>query len=285
MSTRTVTESAAPGPLDAPAPARPRAARRFPNRLSLAIGAARLGTVIVLLAVWQLAPGSVIPTIAVSRPLDVARSLGHLISTGVLFSSTWVTAEQVLYALLFGAPIGVALAIITSVRPGRWLLGPLISAGYAIPKVGLISFYILLLGVDTKAHVVFVVGFVLFAYYFAVRDAFDDLDRDKVTALRLMGAGPFTLLRVFVLPSAVPQLFTATRIAVPLAFASQVFAELEMPTAKGLGVLLQDSTNSLDIPTGVAVALFIVLIGYLLDLFIGARLRRYTESLGTGLML
>jgi hypothetical protein len=28
-----------------------------------------------------------------------------------------------------------------------------------------------------------------------------------------------------------------------------------------------------------------VLIGYLLDLVIGARLRRYTESTGTGLML
>jgi hypothetical protein len=34
-----------------------------------------------------------------------------------------------------------------------------------------------------------------------------------------------------------------------------------------------------------AIALFIVLIGYLLDLVIGARLRRYTESIGTGLVL
>jgi ABC-type nitrate/sulfonate/bicarbonate transport system permease component len=256
-----------------------------PSRRSLSVGVARLLCALAVLAIWQFAPHGIIPTVAVSRPADVARSFGHLIITGQLFSSSWATAEQVIYSLLIGAPIGVALAVLTSVRLGRWLLGPLISATYAIPKVGLISFYILLLGVDTKAHVVFVVGFVLFAYYFAVRDALEDLDQDKLTALRLMGASRLTLFRVFILPSITPHLFTATRIAVPLAFASEIFAELEMPTATGLGVSLQQAANSLDTATSVAVALFIVLIGYLLDLAIGARLRRYTDSIGTGLVL
>jgi NitT/TauT family transport system permease protein len=258
---------------------------RRPGRRSLSVGVARLLTAFAVLVIWQYAPQGVVPTIAVSRPLAIARSFGHLVAGGELFSGTWATAEQVLYSLVLGALIGVVLAILTWARIGRWLLGPLISASYAIPKVGLISFYILLLGVDTKAHVVFVTGFVLFAYYFAVRDAFEDLDHDKLTALRLMGAGRLALFRVYVLPSAVPYLFTATRIAVPLAFASEVFAELEMPTATGLGVSLEQATDSLDASTGMAIALFIVLIGYLLDLVIGARLRRYTESIGTGLVL
>jgi NitT/TauT family transport system permease protein len=258
---------------------------RRPGRRSLSVGVARLLTAFAVLVIWQYAPQGVVPTIAVSRPLAIARSFGHLVRTGDLFSGTWATAEQVLYSLVLGALIGVVLAILTWARIGRWLLGPLISASYAIPKVGLISFYILLLGVDTKAHVVFVTGFVLFAYYFAVRDAFEDLDHDKLTALRLMGASRLALFRVYVLPSAVPYLFTATRIAVPLAFASEVFAELEMPTATGLGVSLEQATDSLDASTSMAIALFIVLIGYLLDLVIGARLRRYTESIGTGLVL
>jgi NitT/TauT family transport system permease protein len=258
---------------------------RRPGRRSLSVAAARLLTAFAVLLIWQYAPQGVVPTIAVSRPLAIARSFGHLVAAGELFSGTWATAEQVLYSLGLGALIGVVLAILTWARIGRWLLGPLISASYAIPKVGLISFYILLLGVDTKAHVVFVTGFVLFAYYFAVRDAFEDLDHDKLTALRLMGASRLALFRVYVLPSAVPYLFTATRIAVPLAFASEVFAELEMPTATGLGVSLEQATDSLNASTSMAIALFIVLIGYLLDLVIGARLRRYTESIGTGLVL
>jgi sulfonate transport system permease protein len=265
-----------------------RPARRWvrrPGWRSLSVGVARLLTAFAVLVIWQYAPRGVVPTVAVSRPLAVARSFGHLVRTGELFSGTWATAEQVLYSLVLGALIGVVLAILTWARIGRWLLGPLISASYAIPKVGLISFYILLLGVDTKAHVVFVIGFVLFAYYFALRDAFEDLDHDKLTALRLMGASRLALFRVYVLPSAVPYLFTATRIAVPLAFASEVFAELEMPTATGLGVSLQQATDSLDASTSMAIALFIVLIGYLLDLVIGARLRRYTESIGTGMVL
>jgi ABC-type nitrate/sulfonate/bicarbonate transport system permease component len=258
---------------------------RLPGRRSTSVGIARVLTALAVLVIWQFAPRGIVPIIAVSRPTNVASAFGHLVDTGVLFTATWATAEQVLFSLLLAAPIGIALAVLTSTRLGRWLLGPLISATYAIPKVGLISFYILLLGVDTKAHVVFVVGFVLFAYYFAVRDALEDLDHDKLTALRLMGAGRLTLFRVFVLPSAVPQLFTATRIAVPLAFASEVFAELEMPTATGLGVSLQTASTSLDTATAMAIALFIVLIGYVLDLVIGARLRRYTDSMGTGLIL
>lgn len=257
---------------------------RRPGRRSLSVAVARLLTAFAVLVIWQYAPTGVVPTVAVG-PLAVARSFGHQVGTGALFSGTWATAEQVLYSLVLGALIGVVLAILTWARIGRWLLGPLISASYAIPKVGLISFYILLLGVDTKAHVVFVTGFVLFAYYFALRDAFEDLDHDKLTALRLMGASGLALFRVYVLPSAVPYLFTATRIAVPLAFASEVFAELEMPTATGLGVSLQQATDSLDASTSMAIALFIVLIGYLLDLVIGARLRRYTESIGTGMVL
>jgi ABC-type nitrate/sulfonate/bicarbonate transport system permease component len=244
---------------------------RRPGRRSLSVAVARLLTAFAVLLIWQYAPQGVVPTIAVSRPLPIIRRFGHLVRTGELFSGTWATAEQVLYSLVLGALIGVVLAILTWAPIGRWLLGPLISASYAIPKVGLISFYILLLGVDTKAHVVFVTGFVLFAYYFAVRDAF--------------GASRLALFRVYVLPSAVPYLFTATRIAVPLAFASEVFAELEMPTATGLGVSLEQATDSLDASTSMAIALFIVLIGYLLDLVIGARLRRYTESIGTGLVL
>jgi ABC-type nitrate/sulfonate/bicarbonate transport system permease component len=264
---------------------RRRSSPRLTSRRSVLVGIARVATIVVLLAIWQFAPNHLVPTIAVSRPSSVVHSFGHLISTGELFRATWATARQVLYALVIGAVIGIALAVLTSVPIGRWLLGPLISATYAIPKVGLISFYILLLGVNTKAHVVFVIGFVLFAYYFPLRDAFEDIDQEKLTALRLMGAGPLSAFRILVIPSAVPHLYTASRIAVPLAFASEVFAELEMPTSSGLGVTLQNSTNNLDIGTGVAVALFIVLIGYLLDLVIGARLRRYTDGMGTGMVL
>jgi NitT/TauT family transport system permease protein len=124
---------------------------------------------------------------------------------------------------------------------------------------------------------------VLFAYFFSMRQAIDELDQQQVIALRLMGASRVTVVRVLTLRSAVPHLLGATRIGLPLAFGIEVFAELRVPTVHGLGVLLSDAANNLDPNGAMAVALFIVVVAYLLDLLIGAQLRRYTKSVGLGM--
>src|SRR6202042_323158 len=91
--------------------------------------------------------------------------------------------------LALGLVIGSALAVVTSVPVGRWLLEPLINVTYAVPKVALIPLYIIALGLNTRAHVALVTSAVLFVYYYAVRQAIGEVDRDQLTALRLLDAG------------------------------------------------------------------------------------------------
>jgi ABC-type nitrate/sulfonate/bicarbonate transport system permease component len=244
--------------------------------------------VVLILAIgifWQLASGSngsLLPADAVGRPLSVVSAFFHLVGNGSLFSGLGTTLLSVVYSLLIGAVLGVALGIITSVPFGRWILDPLIALTYAIPKVGLIPLYIILLGIHTKTHVALGVSAVLFIYYFAFRDAVGAVDPDRVLAMRQMGAGWFRVLRSVVIPSAVPQILSATRIALPLGFATEIFAELQVPTSDGLGVSLSEFSANQHPNDAMALMLFVVVLAYLFDVVVGGWIRRYAAAVGTG---
>jgi ABC-type nitrate/sulfonate/bicarbonate transport system permease component len=168
---------------------------------------------------------------------------------------------------------------------GRWLLGPAISLLYAIPKVGLIAVFVILLGVERSSHVALVVSAVLFVYFYAIRQGIEEVNEDQLNALRGMGAGPLTVLRKLILPSAIPQLLGATRIALPLALTSEIFAELREPSIPGLGTLLADSSQSLNGAAASAVLIVTVLIAYGLDIVLNSRVKGFTELTGTGLQV
>jgi ABC-type nitrate/sulfonate/bicarbonate transport system permease component len=183
------------------------------------------------------------------------------------------------YSVVIGGIAGIALAAATSFRVTRWLLDPLITVGYAIPKIGLISVYIILLGVNTASHIALVASTIIFVYFLAMRQALVEVDEAYLNAFRLLGASRLRIGMSLVLPTAIPHLLGASRIAVPLGLATAVFAELRVPT-EGLGALLGNFTYFTSIAQSVAVALFIVVVAYVIDLVFGEALRRYNELLG-----
>lgn len=258
------------------------AGRQTPRYLVIGVRVASVG---LILLVWQTlagGPKSILPLDAVSRPTDIAVALYHLMSDGQLFSALGATALTVGYSMLLGAPIGLLLAGASLAPMTRWLLEPLVTITYAIPKIALISIYILVIGVRSPTRIANDVGVILFVFYFSGRQAFEEIDRGAHRALQLMGAGRLKMARSFWLRSAVPHLFAATRIALPLAFAVEIFAELRVPNSPGLGSLLNMFTTNLDPAGMMAVVLFVVVIGYSLDVLVGRRFRRYTASVGLG---
>jgi NitT/TauT family transport system permease protein len=263
-------------------PSRKNLTSRLLNRRVITLWSLRLAVLAVIVVAWELAPASVVPAVAVGRPGGVVASIWNLITSGQIFSALGNTALTIAYSIIIGAPAGALLAILTSLPVVRWVLEPIISVAYAIPKVALITLYILFLGVSVRTHVLFVVTAVIFIYYFAVHQSLAEIDQSRLTALRLMGASWWKVTTSFLLPSSVPQLFAATRIALPLAFVSEIFAELRVPTSSGLGVLLNTDATNLDGASSMAMLLIITLIAYLLDVFLRARLQNFAESTGVG---
>jgi NitT/TauT family transport system permease protein len=246
---------------------------------------ARLGLAVVVIAFWELnsgGRGSLLPDYAFGAPASVGWQFLKLFSGVQIYSSLWSTVATVLVATAVSAPIGIVLAVATSVPVGRWLLEPLVTITYAVPKVGLISIYILILGVSGTTHIVLVGGATMFLYYYAMRQAINEIDRRQVIDFRLLGAGWAKIARSLLVRSASPNLIGATRLALPLGFAIEIFAELRIPTSSGLGALLEADSAAQNTAGSVAVMLFVLLIGYLLDLLLGVLLGRYAKSTGTG---
>ena len=259
--------------------------RRRRRRPLATVWAARILLAAVVLGLWQIfagGPKSALPRNVVSRPSDVATALWDLIAHGGIFSSLGQTALSTAYALLIAIPIAVVLAAITSNPIGRWVFEPIVTIAYAIPKIGLISLLVIILGISRSADVVLVTSAVVFVYYFGFRQTIDELDRSRIVAFRLMGAGRIRIFRSLVLGYSVPQLLASSRVAVPLAFATEVFAELRVPATPGLGVELSRLVNNFESASSVAVMIFILALGYLLDVLLRGLLNRYTKSIGLG---
>jgi NitT/TauT family transport system permease protein len=285
VSTPTLSEAAVLPEAVPESPRRPRR-RRIVTRSSVTVLVARLLLIAAVLGLWELlsgAPDAVLPDDVVGTPVSVGHRGWQLIMDGQLPSNLGSTALTIFYALLLAIPIGVGIGLLAANPIGRWLFHPIITLTYAIPKVGLISLYVLLLGANTKTHVVLVTGAALFVYYFSVLQASTEIDRRTLTALRMMGAGPLRIAWSYLLPSSVPYLFAATRIALPLAFATEIFAEIKVPATPGLGALLTRLTGALDAPGSMAVVIFVVIVGYLVDVVLGGLLARYTRSIGRGI--
>lgn len=248
-------------------------------RRRLIVHGLQLTVIVLLLLGWGYSPTSIIPIPAVSRPGPVGSELWKLISSGQIFGALGTTALAIVEAMVIAAPVGILLGVIASNKIAGWLLEPIVTVGYAIPKVGLITIYIVVLGVNTKSHVVLVLSTVVFIYYYAMRQALSEVDTATVSALRLMGASSMKVARSVILPASVPPLLGATRVALPLAFATEIYAELRVPTS-GLGVLLGNFTYNLSAAQTVAVAIFVAAIAYIVDIFLGAGLRYYSKITG-----
>jgi ABC-type nitrate/sulfonate/bicarbonate transport system permease component len=247
----------------------------------ITVHSAQLLVIAFVILLWQVSSSSLVPPEAVSRPGPVVEKFWTLLTNGQLALATGDTMLAVIYAVAISAPLGTLLAVTATNRILGWFLEPIMTVAFAVPKVGLISLYIVILGVNTQSHVALVVSAIMFVYYYAVRQGLAELDKATLNSLQLMGAGRVKVFWSLVLPSATPHLLGATRVALPLAFASEIFAELRVPT-RGLGVLLGNFTYSTSAAQSVAVAIFICAIAYIVDIVIGRRLRRYSRQTGLG---
>lgn len=244
---------------------------------------ARLGAVVVIVAIWQLLPESVLPSFVFGKPWAVLERLGDLTKSGTIFTATGGTLETTILGVVIGAPIGLVLAVLATLPVGRWVLEPLATLTYAIPKIGLVSLFILWYGLSSTAHVMLVLMTVVFIYYFAAKQGLNEVDQRKVIALQLMGAHRLKIIRSLVLGSITPHMLGATRLALPLGFGTAIFGEIRVPTSGNLGLLLDHSTQALDGASAVAIILVVGLVAFLIDLIARAALKGYGRRVGTGI--
>ncbi len=232
--------------------------------------------------VWRYGPAVTIVAIAVGvwelliRVLDVPRFLwpapSLIVATlrdeaGDLAGHSWTTLREVLLgfliALAAGLLIGVTLHLSETLRRG---VLPILIASQSVPTVVLAPVLVLVMGFNIGPILAVIALFCFFPIAVNTIDGLGSVDREYVRMMQTLDASRTAIFRRIEFPSALPFIFTGTRIGATYAAIGAVFGEWAGSDG-GLGWLMIQAKGRLDTPlvfaavaiiTAIAISLFLL---------------------------
>ena len=241
--------------------------RTIYEHTGVAVGRALLIAAVLLL--WGHASGRWIDQEVISDPMSVLQALYELIRTGRLWPELWQTTLEVISGYAFGALAAVAAASLFAVFPTiEQATRPLLIAIYSIPKVALAPLIIMWFGIGIAPKIILAGGFVFFIVFMNLIAGIESVNRHHIDIVRVMGAGRMAILRMIVLPTAVPFLFLGLRLAIPEAMIGAVIGEF-ISGSQGLGFLVYSASNELNTSVSMAALVVLVLVVAVGDVLLG----------------
>jgi NitT/TauT family transport system permease protein len=227
------------------------------------------GSVILLLAVWELCRPFINPIFG-TYPSAIAAAFWKLVESGklgaALADSLRPFAVGYALAILTGVPLGL---VIGRFRTLEAALGIYVTAGYAMPLVALVPLLVLWfgLGFAVKVAIIFLMSFfpICINTWLGVRA----VPKTLIEVGKSFVAPNHVILRRIVLPATLPYIMAGIRLAVGRAVVAMVIAEF-FTSISGLGAIIITSANNFDTATTFVPVLIIMLMAVGLNFLVGA---------------
>lgn len=184
---------------------------------------------------------------------------------GGLWYHAGVTVYEALAGLLIGASVGAVIGFaLGSSRALERTVYPFIVAFQALPKVALAPLLVVWfgLGIDGKIYVTAIITF--FPVLVSAIAGSHAVEPERIDLARSCNARPLQILRKIIIPSALPFLFAGLNVASALAVLGAVVGEFVGARA-GLGMLLIQYNQAMEMAPMFAVLILLGLIGYLMN--------------------
>jgi ABC-type nitrate/sulfonate/bicarbonate transport system permease component len=211
--------------------------------LSPSPGSVRLGIVVLLVAVWEIAarfgdrlfvapPSAVIPALwALSGDKGLFAALG---------TTLWELASAFVVASVIGALTGL---LIGRSRIASATIFPIVLFLYSLPQAPLLPLFVLAFGIGPASKIAFGISHGIFPMIVTVAAGSRDVDASLLKAAHSMGARRRQIIWSIVLPAATPSLFTGLRLAMSGVLLGVLLAELFVSQA-GIGFYTHRFTDS-----------------------------------------
>jgi len=254
---------------------RPGMLRRYPQfTISPAILAA-------LLAAWWLATDVLgAPAYVLPPPEDVLRALTAGLSRSPWDNASyWYHAGITVWEALLGFAIGSALGALLGLVLSHWpLLGrswyPYIVGFQSLPKVALAPLMVVWFGFGLEGKVFITAIIAFFPVLVNTMAGYQAVEPERIELARSCDASEWHLLTKIIIPSCLPFLFAGLGVASVLSILGAVVGEFVGARA-GLGMLLMQYNQSMEIAPLFAVILLLGIIGFLMNHTVGLFERRY----------
>ncbi len=228
---------------------------------SLVLVAALVGGWQVVVSARGIAP-YLLP--APARIADAFVSARALLAAPVL-----TTTQEAVAGLLIGAAVGAALAVVLAAAPVvRRAVYPLLVASQTVPMIVLAPLLVLWFGYGLAPKIVVVALIVFFPVAVSTVAGLTSVDREMVDLVRSMGAGRLQVLRIVLVPAAVPAFFSGLRISAAYAVAGAVVGEW-VGASSGLGIFIDRSKASFRVDRVFVAVVIIALLSMALFALVG----------------
>jgi NitT/TauT family transport system permease protein len=193
----------------------------------------------LVLAAWEVLPRLGLVNAMLLPPLsDVLSTLLTIIQRGNVHEALAVTAAEVIVAFLIAVPLGAAIGVLAAENDyfGA-IFKPILFYVFSIPKSIFLPMFILIMGIGFQQKVAYAAFSTIFIVIMSATAAVESVKADHVLVARSYGATRGQILwRVYV-PSMLPILLEALRIAMIFNFTGVMIAEM-YASRTGIGHLI-----------------------------------------------
>ena len=190
----------------------------------------------LFLALWQ-AVFLVVPfnPLFLSKPSLIALALMDLIASGDLAHDLAVSAVPFSYGFAAAVVVGVTLGALMGARARvGYALDPLMTIFYASPLVALAPLVVVFFGVGVSGKAILIFLLSVFPFIFNAAAGVRTVDPLLVNVVRSLGGSERDLYLKIILPSVLPYVVAASRIAVGRALIGVLVAEF-FAASEGIG--------------------------------------------------
>lgn len=242
----------------------------------------RFATLIALLcaiAIWQIVSVlHVFPPIALPSPGAVWKALVLLLAQGYggrsLYDDIWISFARIAIgfsgAVILGVPIGLGMArnplVFRAVDPFLQFIRP-------VPPLAYIPLLVVWFGIGEMPKVLLILVGTVPVIIIGTISGVKGTPVLRLAVARTLGASETQIFRYVILPSVLPEIFTAMRVGIGVAWTCLVAAEL-IAADQGLGWLVQYAGQALQVAIVIVGIIVIGILGYGMELLIRVAERR-----------
>jgi taurine transport system permease protein len=209
-----------------------------------------LATAAILLAIWQavswahLAPHLFLPT-----PREVYDAARSIYEDGYANATLWehvsASLARIFIAAVIAAGLGVPIGLLMGLS--RWAKGVFdtpIEFYWPLPPLAYLPLMIIWLGIGEASKITLLALAMFAPIALSAQAGVRSVTQERVNAALSLGATRWQLLREVILPSALPEILTGTRIALGVGWGTLVAAELIAAT-RGIGYVIMSASQFL----------------------------------------
>jgi len=209
-------------------------------------GLMRLGVIIAILVLWEIAARFLIDPLFIAPPSRVVASLGTVWHTTGVPAALRLTFFELAVAFAIAVVLGLTLGLAIGLQPfARRSVMPIVLLLYGMPQITILPIFILYFGIGAASKIAFGVSHGTFPIIIAIVAGVQNMKPILLASARSMGASRWQILRWVIFPHMIPSFFAGMRLGMSGVLLGVLLAELYVSTA-GIGHFTTMFTESSD---------------------------------------